>query len=81
MRFLGGSRLSAKSLLRHVRTLVAVTIEAEAKAIAWGTLLTQSYVPPISYTAPRDAFCSPHLGDAPPLAYAFGYASPRGYAY
>lgn len=63
------------------RALVEATIEAEANAAAQAILQTQSYVPLLSSTAPRDAHCAAHKGDAPPLPYAFGYASPWGYAY
>jgi hypothetical protein len=63
------------------RALVAANIETEANTVAQGILLTQSYVPLLSSTVPRDTFCAAHKGDAPPLAYAFGYADPWGYAY
>jgi hypothetical protein len=63
------------------RALVAANIEAQADNIAQGILTSQSYVPLLSSTTPRDTYCSAHKGDAPPLAYAFGLASPWGYAY
>jgi hypothetical protein len=61
------------------RALVAANIEAQANTIAQGILTSQSYVPLVSSTAPRDAYCAVHNGDAPPVAYAFGYATPWGY--
>ena len=63
------------------RAAVAASIEAEADAVAEGLLLTQAYKPPLSSTTARDAFCAVHKGDAPPMAYDFGYASPWGFAY
>ncbi|GAB3260130.1 DUF5995 family protein [Nocardioides dilutus] len=63
------------------RALVAASIEAEANAVAESLLLTQAYNPPFTSTTARDAYCAVHKGDAPPMAYDFGYASPWGWAY
>jgi hypothetical protein len=63
------------------RALVAANIEADANAAAQAILTSQSYLPLLSSTGPRDTWCSAHKGDAPPMAYAFGFASPWGYAY
>ncbi len=63
------------------RALVAANIETQANTAAQGILATMSYVPLLSSTAPRDAFCAAHNGDAPPVPYAFGMADPWGYAY
>jgi len=63
------------------RALVAANIEAEANAVAESLRLTQAYTPPFTSTTSRDAFCAVHKGDAPPMAYDFGYASPWGYDY
>jgi Family of unknown function (DUF5995) len=63
------------------RALVSANIETQANLIAQGILTSQSYVPLISTTGPRDSFCSTHNAAAPPVAYAFGYATPWGYAY
>lgn len=63
----------------EARALVAAKIESDANAIAQGLLTTQAYVPLLSSTAPRDSFCLVHKGDAPPVAYAFGYATAWGY--
>lgn len=65
----------------EARALVEATIEAEANAAANTILLAQSYLPLLSSTVPRDTYCAAHKGDAPPLPYAFGYASPWGWAY
>ena len=58
---------------------VAASIEAEANAIAQSLLLTQAYVPPFSSTTARDQYCAVHHGDAAPVPYAFGTATPYGY--
>lgn len=63
------------------RAVVAASIEAEANAVAESLLLTQAYSPPFTSTTARDAFCAVHNGDAPPMAYDFGFADPWGYAY
>ena len=60
------------------RAAVAAHIESEADAVARTVLLTQSYVPPLSSTTARDAWCAVHQGDAAPLAYPFGVPTPYG---
>jgi hypothetical protein len=63
------------------RALVAANIEADANAAAQTILTSQSYVPLVSSTVPRDNYCAVHNGDAPPMPYAFGYATSWGYSY
>jgi hypothetical protein len=63
------------------RAMVSANIESQANAAAQAIVNSQAYVPLLSSTVPRDTFCSAHKGDAPPLAYDFGFASPWGYAY
>ncbi|MFL6061924.1 MAG: DUF5995 family protein [Marmoricola sp.] len=63
------------------RALVSATIETEANTAAQAILTSQSYVPLLTSTAPRDTFCAAHDGDAPPAPYAFGNADAWGYAY
>jgi hypothetical protein len=63
------------------RATVAANIETQANLVAQGILTSQSYVPLLNTTAPRDAFCATHNGVAPPQAYDFGYAGAWGYAY
>jgi hypothetical protein len=63
----------------EARALVAASIESNANLIAQGILTSQSYVPMLSSTVPRDHFCAVHKGDAPPVPYAFGYATPWGF--
>lgn len=61
------------------RALVAASIEDEAAAGAQTLLTTQSYVPPLTSSGPRDLWCAAHHDDAPPEAYDFGPAKPYGY--
>jgi hypothetical protein len=63
------------------RAVVAANIESEANATAQAIATSQSYATTGGSTLARDQFCAVHNGDAPPMAYAFGYASPWGYAY
>jgi len=65
----------------EARALVSANIEAQANNAAQALLTSQSYTPLLNSTVPRDNFCAAHRGDAPPVPYAFGYASPWGYAY
>ena len=63
----------------EARALVSASIETQANTIAQSLVSTQSYVPLLSSTTARDSFCAVHKGDAPPMPYAFGYATPWGY--
>jgi len=63
------------------RARVSATIEAQANLVAQGILTSQSYLPPLISTVPRDSYCMAHKGDAPPQAYDFGLATSWGYAY
>ncbi|HET6167002.1 MAG TPA: DUF5995 family protein [Marmoricola sp.] len=63
------------------RALVAQNIETQANLAAQAILSSQSYVPLLQSSASRDTFCAAHKGDAPPVPYAFGDATPWGYAY
>jgi hypothetical protein len=63
------------------RALVAASIETQANSVARGILTSLSYVPLLSSTLSRDAFCAGHNGDAPPATYAFGNAGAWGYSY
>jgi hypothetical protein len=60
------------------RALVEARIENDANTIAQGLLATQSYGL-LNTTAPRDAWCAAHKGDAAPVPYEFGTPSPWGY--
>jgi hypothetical protein len=63
------------------RALVAANIESQANATAQTIVTSQSYATTGGSTLARDQFCAVHNGDAPPVAYDFGYADPWGYAY
>lgn len=63
------------------RAVVSANIETQANTAAQGILTSQSYLPLVNSTGPRDTFCTIHNGDAPPAAYAFGSAGAWGYAY
>jgi hypothetical protein len=58
------------------RALVAQSIETTTATEATTLALANSYVPPLVTSAPRDSFCSTHNGATPPMAYAFGTATP-----
>ena len=63
----------------EARDLVAASIEAEAASAARTILSSQSYLPPLTSSGPRDQWCTVHQGDAPPMPYDFGPAEPYGY--
>jgi hypothetical protein len=63
------------------RALVSAGIETQANTAAQAILTSQSYLPLLSSSGPRDAFCAAHSSDAPPAPYAFGNAGAWGYAY
>lgn len=63
----------------QARALVAASIESEAVTTAQTLLATQSYLPPLTSSGPRDRWCSAHHDDDPPLPYDFGTAEPYGY--
>jgi len=60
------------------RSAVAAYIESGATTIAKTVLLAQSYSPPLTSTASRDAYCAAHQGDTAPFAYPFGTPTPYG---
>jgi hypothetical protein len=57
------------------RSLIANEIETTAATEARTLVAGNAYVPPLSTSASRDAFCAAHNGDAAP-AYAFGTPDP-----
>lgn len=63
----------------EARAQVAASIEAGATAAAETLLATQSFMPPITSSGPRDAWCTTHHDAAPPMPYDFGDANPYGY--
>ena len=59
----------------EARALVQQDIETAAAAQANAIVAAYSYLPPVTTTVRRDAFCSTHNGAAPPMPYAFGTPS------
>ena len=57
------------------RAKVANTIETQAANEATTLAASNSYVPPVTTTAARDAYCAVNNAVAPPMVYAFGTAS------
>jgi hypothetical protein len=58
------------------RAAVAQSIEDGAAATARLLVAADAYLPPLTTTASRDAFCSAHAGATAPIPYAFGTPSP-----
>ena len=58
------------------RAKVAKTIESSAAKEATTLAATNSYVPPVTTTVVRDAYCAVHNADPPPMIYPFGTATP-----
>jgi Family of unknown function (DUF5995) len=59
----------------ELRAAVAQQIEHAAAAEATTIVASNSYLPPLRTTVPRDAFCSSHNANPPPAPYAFGMPS------
>ncbi len=58
-----------------LRELVLQEIETTAAAQALLLTVANSYLPPLTTSGPRDAYCASHNATAPPMSYAFGAAS------
>jgi hypothetical protein len=54
------------------RAQVAQSIENYASGVAATLVLLESYLPPLTSSATRDAYCSGHNGAIAPIPYAFG---------
>jgi hypothetical protein len=59
----------------ELRAAVAQQIELTAAAEATTIVASSSYLPPLTTTVPRDAFCASHNANPPPAPYAFGMPS------
>jgi hypothetical protein len=59
----------------ELRAAVAQQIELTAAAEATTIVAGNSYLPPLTTTVPRDAFCASHHANPPPAAYPFGLPS------
>jgi hypothetical protein len=58
-----------------LRAAVAQQIELTAAAEATTIVASSSYLPPLTTTVPRDAFCARHNANPPPAPYPFGMPS------
>lgn len=58
------------------RAQVARSIEEAADLLAKTIKTATSYLPPLTTSASRDAYCKTHKGAAAPISYAFGTPSP-----
>lgn len=59
----------------QARALVVQEIETNSAAEAQSIVATYSYLPPVTMTGGRDAYCATNNASAPPMAYAFGTPS------
>jgi len=57
------------------RAQVAQSIEDYAELVGQSLKVAGSYVPPLTTSASRDAYCSAHNGAAAPISYPFGTPS------
>jgi hypothetical protein len=60
------------------RAVVAAGIESAASSMARLIVLSTSYLPPLTSTTSRDAYCAAHKADAAPIAYPWGTPTPYG---
>jgi len=58
------------------RKRVEQDIESQANAMAKVILLAERYLPPLTSTSSRNAYCSVHNGDTAPVEYPFGTPDP-----
>jgi hypothetical protein len=58
------------------RALVAQNIETAATLEARSIELANAYLPPLSSSAARDAYCAAHHDAAAPMGYTFGIPAP-----
>jgi hypothetical protein len=59
----------------ELRAAVAQQIELTAAVEATTIVASNSYLPPLTTTVRRDAFCARHNANSPPAPYAFGMPS------
>jgi hypothetical protein len=59
----------------ELRAVVAQQIELSAATQATTIVASNSYLPPLITTGPRDAFCASHNANPPQMPYAFGTPS------
>lgn len=58
-----------------LKAVVLQEIETTAAVQALLLTVANSYLPPLTTSGPRDAYCASHHATAPPMSYAFGAAS------
>ena len=63
----------------EARALVEAEIETFAATAARGIIAGQSYLPPLTTSRSRGAYCAENNGAAAPIAYPFGTPDPYGY--
>jgi hypothetical protein len=66
------AELLSEAPTAEARALVAQAIETNAAVEAQSIVATYSYLPPVTATNARDAFCATYNASPPPMAYAFG---------
>jgi hypothetical protein len=59
----------------ELRAVVAQQIELSAATQATTIVASNSYLPPLTATGPRDTWCAGHNANPPPMPYAFGTPS------
>jgi uncharacterized protein DUF5995 len=67
--------LLANATTPEARAVALQEIETYAATQALTIKTANSYVPPLTNSTSRDAYCAAHNGDPPPTSYAFGTAS------
>jgi Family of unknown function (DUF5995) len=67
--------LLANATTPEARAVALQEIETYAATQALTIKTANSYVPPLTNSTARDAYCAAHNGDPPPTSYAFGTAS------
>jgi hypothetical protein len=67
--------LLANATTPEARAVALQEIETYAATQALTIKTANSYVPPLTNSTSRDAYCGAHNGDPPPASYAFGTAS------
>jgi hypothetical protein len=70
------AELLALAPTESARALVAAQIESAAALEARAIALANGYLPPLTSSAARDAYCAAHHDAAAPMPYAFGAPPP-----
>jgi hypothetical protein len=70
------AELLVSASTEEAKSLVAQQVETDAALEAHSLALANAYLPPLTSSAIRDAYCTAHRDDAAPLSYAFGMPVP-----